>query len=54
MKVVRPFLAFVFALAVALLPALSRAADSLTCTGRFPNPITEICWMPRRRISVPC
>lgn len=28
MKVVRPF-AFVFALAVALLPALSRAADSL-------------------------
>ena len=52
MKVVRPFLAFVFALAVALLPALSRAADSLTCTGRFPNPITEICWSCILPISI--
>ena len=74
------------ALLAAALPwvAPAQAADSLTCTGRFPNPITDICWscilpisigsatssmrsrrpscdtragtcwMPRRRVSVPC
>jgi conjugal transfer pilus assembly protein TraU len=28
------------------------AADSLTCTGRFPNPITEICWSCILPISI--
>ena len=22
----------------------SNAADSITCTGAFPNPITDLCW----------
>ena len=28
------------------------AADSLTCTGRFPNPITDICWSCILPISI--
>lgn len=29
---------------LALLAARTWAADSATCTGKFPNPITDICW----------
>lgn len=32
--------------------AAASAADSLTCTGRFPNPITEICWSCILPISI--
>ena len=32
--------------------APAQAADSLTCTGRFPNPITEICWSCILPISI--
>ena len=46
MNVCRPrcqfVLAIMLALTTGLLPAPTHAADSLTCTGRFPNPITEI------------
>jgi conjugal transfer pilus assembly protein TraU len=31
-------------LAAVFATAPSMAGDSLTCTGRFPNPITDICW----------
>ena len=31
---------------------MAQAADSLTCTGRFPNPITEICWSCILPISI--
>lgn len=34
------------------LPAPARTADSLTCTGRFPNPITDICWSCILPISI--
>ena len=34
------------------LTALSQATDSLTCTGRFPNPITDICWSCILPISI--
>ena len=42
------------ALLAAALPwvAPAQAADSLTCTGRFPNPITEICWSCILPISI--
>ena len=56
MNVCRPrchfVLATLLALTTGLLPALSHAADSLTCTGRFPNPITEICWSCILPISI--
>ena len=29
-----------------------QSAGSLTCTGRFPNPITEICWSCILPISI--
>ena len=32
------------AITIALVSTLAHAADSLTCTGKFPNPITDICW----------
>ena len=42
------------ALLAAALPwvAPAQAADGLTCTGRFPNPITEICWSCILPISI--
>ena len=42
------------AVLLAALPwvAPAQAADSLTCTGRFPNPITEICWSCILPISI--
>ena len=56
MNVCRPrchfVLAIMLALTTGLLPALSQATDSLTCTGRFPNPITEICWSCILPISI--
>jgi conjugal transfer pilus assembly protein TraU len=41
-------------LAVALWVGMSsaRASDSLTCTGAFPNPITDICWSCILPISI--
>jgi TraU protein len=31
-------------LSIVFATAPAMAGDSLTCTGRFPNPITDICW----------
>ena len=41
-----------FAFAVGLISPGTHAADSLTCTGRFPNPITDICWSCILPISI--
>ncbi len=42
----------VLLLGLCLAASAARAADSLTCTGRFPNPITEICWSCILPISI--
>jgi conjugal transfer pilus assembly protein TraU len=52
MKAVRRMLATVLAGLLTLASPLTQAADSLTCTGRFPNPITEICWSCILPISI--
>ena len=39
-------------LVVALHPLPSNAADSVTCTGAFPNPITDLCWSCILPISI--
>lgn len=38
--------------AAGLVTTRAHAADSLTCTGRFPNPITDICWSCILPISI--
>ena len=45
-------LAVVFAVLFTLASTLAQAADSLTCTGKFPNPITDICWSCILPISI--
>lgn len=42
-------LAFYFSLG---LPVISNAANTSTCTGKFPNPITDICWSCILPISI--
>ena len=44
MTTARAFFAATFAVLFALASTFVHAADSLTCTGKFPNPITDICW----------
>jgi conjugal transfer pilus assembly protein TraU len=43
-------LLLVLMLATAGRPSI--ASDSLTCTGKFPNPITDICWSCILPISI--
>ncbi|WP_157271997.1 TraU family protein [Azohydromonas aeria] len=37
---------------LALAPALAQAGDAATCTGRFPDPLTDICWSCILPISI--
>ena len=48
----RRVVAIALALAAGLLSVPCHAADSLTCTGRFPNPITDVCWSCILPISI--
>lgn len=44
MNLGRTLRTWVAAMATTLATGTAVAGDSLTCTGRFPNPITDICW----------
>ena len=47
-----PMLPFVLALLLGLATLPARAAGAATCTGKFPNPITDICWSCILPISI--
>ncbi len=52
LTLLRRVVAWSVVLLVALHPLSSNAADSITCTGAFPNPITDICWSCILPISI--
>ncbi|HPL80286.1 MAG TPA: TraU family protein, partial [Burkholderiaceae bacterium] len=48
----RGLVAFLLAAVLAFAAGPSLAAGAATCTGKFPNPITDICWSCILPISI--